>query len=168
MMYTPPVFRLAGLFYCPESEVVKVSTLSARHKCFVDEYLIDLNATQAAIRVGYSPKTAYSIGQKLLKKVEIKTAIDESLSAMHSAKTADAQEIVEYLTSVMRGQQTEEVVVVEGSGDGVSGARKIDKDVGAKDRLKAAELLGKRFGIFTENIQVSAEVVKIIDDIPDS
>ena len=83
--------------------------MTDKQKRFCDEYLIDCNATQAAIRAGYSPKTAYSIGEENLKKPELKTYIDERLEQLHSEKTADAQEVLEYLTSVMRGEHTEQV-----------------------------------------------------------
>ncbi len=76
--------------------------MTEKQKRFCDEYLIDNNATQAAIRAGYSPKTAYSIGEQNLKKLEIKKYIDSQLDKIHSEKTADAQEVLEYLTSVMR------------------------------------------------------------------
>lgn len=77
--------------------------MNARQKKFCDEYLIDCNATQAAIRAGYSPKTAKSIGQENLTKPDLKAYIDEQLELLHNQKTADAQEVLEYLTAVMRG-----------------------------------------------------------------
>lgn len=125
--------------------------LNARQKRFCDEYLIDLNATQAAIRAGFSEKTAYSQGQRMLKNVEVKTYIDEQLEAMHSKKTADAQEVIEYLTSVMRGEHTEQTLQLVG--DGVQTISEIE--VSAKDRLKAAELIGKRYGIFTDKTDLN-------------
>ena len=75
---------------------------------------------------------------------------------------------MKYLTSVMRNEVTEEVVVVEGEGDGISSARKVKKDISAKDRNKAAELLGKRYGMFTDKLNVEGEVsVMIVDDVND-
>ena len=73
---------------------------------------------------------------------------------------------MEYLTSVMRGESSAEIVVVEGEGDGCSSARKIHKAPDEKERLKAAELLGKRFGLFTDkvNVESTAKVV-IVDDL---
>ena len=139
--------------------------LTEKQQRFCDEYLIDYNATQAAIRAGYSEKTAYSQGQRLLKKVEIKTYIDEKLSEISSQKTAEAQEVMEYLTAVMRGKSESEIVVVEGCGDGCSEARRIKKAPDEKDRLKAAELLGKRYGLFTDKLNVTGVVpVQIVDD----
>ncbi len=140
-------------------------TLTEKQQRFCDEYLIDYNATQAAIRAGYSEKTAYSQGQRLLKKVEIKTYIDEKLAEISSQKTAEAQEVMEYLTAVMRGESESEIVVVEGCGDGCSEARRIKKAPDEKDRLKAAELLGKRYGLFTDKLNVTGVVpVQIVDD----
>lgn len=134
-------------------------------KRFADEYLVDTNATQAAIRAGYSKKSAYSQGQRLLKNDEVKRYIDEQLKKMNSDKIADATEVMEYLTSVLRGESTEEIVVVEGCGEGYSEARRMDKDVSAKERLKAAELLGKRYGIFTDKTTVNVEPVVIVNDL---
>lgn len=96
---------------------MQVSGMTEKQKRFCDEYLIDLNATQAAIRAGYSEKTAYTIGQKLTKKDEIKSYIDAALERLHAENVADAQEVMRYLTSVMRGEwydrKTEEVIEIK-------------------------------------------------------
>lgn len=81
---------------------------------------------------------------------------------MHSAKTADAQEVIEYLTSVMRGERKDEVLRF--IGDGYQDTTTLQ--VPTKERLKAAELLGKRFGLFAEKVKVDVNPVTIIDDIP--
>ena len=142
--------------------------MTEKQKRFCDEYLIDYNATQAAIRAGYSPKTAYSIGDENLKKPELKSYLEAEQEKLHNAKTADVQEVMEYLTAVLRGESSASVVVVEGVGDGCSEARTITKPPDEKERLKAAELLGKRFGMFTDKVNVSGGgVVTIVDDIPD-
>lgn len=135
--------------------------MNARQKKFCDEYLIDCNATQAAIRAGYSPKTAYSIGEENLKKPELKAYIDEQLELLHSKRTADAQEVLEYLTSVMRGEHTEQILQLVG--DGVQTIT--DIDVSAKERLKAAELIGKRYGMFKDNVGIDLEPVVIVNDL---
>lgn len=135
-----------------------VDTLNDRQKRFCDEYLIDCNATQAAIRAGYSPKTAYSAGQRMLKNVEVKSYIDDRLAQLRSEKTADAQEVLEYLTSVMRGEHKEQTLVL--CGDGMQEIE--DIDVSAKDRLKAAELIGKRYGIFKDNVELGGPVPVVI------
>ena len=132
--------------------------MTKKQKRFVDEYLIDLNATQAAVRAGYSPNTAYSIGAENLKKPEIQNAIHERLEQLKSEKTADAQEVIEYLTSVMRGESEGEELINEFVGDGCSKPTKVKKAPSEKDRLRAAELLGKRYGIFTEKTELKANV----------
>ena len=140
--------------------------LTEKQKRFCDEYLIDLNATQAAIRAGYSKKTAFTIGNENLKKPYIKNYIDERLKQLEDERIAKADEVLKYLTSVMRNEVKEEVVVIEGIGDGCSEARTIKKDMSAKDRNKAAELLGKRYRLFTEKVEVDGvQQVQIVDDI---
>lgn len=140
--------------------------MTDKQKRFCDEYLIDCNATQAAIRAGYSPKTAYSIGEENLKKPELKTYIDERLEQLHSEKTADAQEVLEYLTSVMRGEHKEQILAL--CGDGMQEIQ--DIDVSAKDRIKAAELIGKRYGLFKDAVDLGGAVPVVIsggDDLAD-
>lgn len=132
--------------------------MNARQKRFCDEYLIDCNATQAAIRTGYSPKTAYSNGQRLLKNAEVKSRIDELLEQLHSEKTADAQEIMEYLTKVVRGESQSDVLSL--CGDGCQ--KVIKKPPDEKERLKAAELLGKRYGLFTDKVDAAVSIPIII------
>lgn len=132
--------------------------MNARQKRFCDEYLIDCNAKQAAIRAGYSPKTAYSIGNENLNKPELKAYIDEQLKKIHSAKIADAEEVMKYLTSVMRGEHTEQVLKL--IGEGVQTVT--DIDVSAKERLKAAELIGKRYGLFTDKVGVEGVIPVVI------
>lgn len=135
--------------------------MNARQKKFCDEYLIDCNATQAAIRAGYSRKTAKQIGQENLTKPDLKAYIDEQLEQIHNAKTADAQEVLEYLTAVMRGEHTEQTLQLVG--DGVQTIT--DIDVSARERLKAAELIGKRYGMFKDNVNVDLEPVVIVNDL---
>lgn len=154
MMLFTPLDIICGDFSLKR----QVNLMTNKQKRFCDEYLIDCNATQAAIRAGYSPKTAYSIGMENLKKPEIKTYIDEQLKKLHDAKIADADEVIKYLTSVMRGESTAEVVVIEGEGDGCSTARRMSKAPDEKERLKAAELLGKRYGVFTDKVDVDADL----------
>lgn len=125
--------------------------MNAKQRKFCDEYLIDLNATQAAIRAGYSKKTARQVGQRLLTYVDISAYINEQLERIHNERTADAQEVIEYLTSVMRGEHTEQALQLVG--DGVQEI--CDIEVSAKDRLKAAELIGKRYGIFTDKTDLT-------------
>jgi len=130
--------------------------LTEKQKQFADEYLIDLNATRAYKAVYKNCKKDESArvnGSKLLTKTNVKAYIDEQLKKISSKRTADAQEVIEYLTSVMRGESEAEIVVVEGTGDGCSTAVNLKKRPDEKERLKAAELLGKRFGLFVDKQQ---------------
>ncbi|MEO5294317.1 terminase small subunit [Enterococcus cecorum] len=138
--------------------------LTEKQKRFADEYIISGNATQSAIKAGYSSKYANTNASKLLQNTTIKSYIDERLEELKSERTADAQEVLEYLTSVMRGNETEEVLI--GVGEGMQST--IQKEVGAKDRLKAAELLGKRFALFTDKTEVAvSEIPTFVDDVDD-
>lgn len=132
--------------------------MNARQKRFCDEYLIDCNATQAAICAGYSAKTAKITGAKLLTNANLKAYIEEQLEKIHNEKTADAQEVLEYLTAVMRGQHTEQVLKLVGEGVQTI----TDIDVAAKERIKAAELIGKRYGLFKDNLDVGGAIPVVI------
>ena len=136
-----------------------MAKLTAKQQRFCDEYLIDLNATQAAIRAGYSKRTAYSIGIENLKKPEIKNYIEARMTEKEKKLIASQDEVLQYLTSVLRGESQSTEVVVEGIGDGCSEARTILKEPSEKDRLKAAELLGKRYGLYTEKVQAEVSSV---------
>ena len=103
---------------------------------------------------GYKGKNLNNVASENLAKVGIKEYIDGKLKVLESERTASAKEVLEMLTSSMRGELKEEVVVVEGTGDGCSDARIIEKQIGLKDRLKAAELLGKRYRLFTDKVEV--------------
>lgn len=135
--------------------------MTEKQKRFADEYLIDLNGTRA-YKVAYprvkSDAAASVNASRMLRIAKVKIYIDEQLEKMHNEKTADAQEVLEYLTAVMRNEQTEEVVVVEGTGDGCSEARTMEKDTSIKDRVKAAELLGKRYSLFTDKMELDADM----------
>lgn len=141
--------------YFAEKEELSVN---AKQKRFCDEYLVDCNATQAAIRAGYSARTANEQAARLLANVSIKAYIDEKMEQLHNERTADAQEVLEYLTAVMRGQQTEQTLI--SVGDGVQKIGNIE--VGARDRLKAAELIGKRFGLFKEGLELAGVLPVVI------
>ncbi len=146
--------------------------MTEKQKIFCDEYLKDLNATRA-YKVAYpnvkKDEVAKAAGSRLLTIVNVKTYIDEQLQELHNERTADAQEVMEYLTSVLRGESKSEIVVIEGEGDGMSSARRMEKAPDEKERLKAAELLGKRFGIFSEKININGTVPVVIeDDLNDS
>lgn len=135
--------------------------MTEKQKLFADEYLIDLNATRAYRAVYKNIKNdgvARRNGSRLLTNADIQKYIDDRLEEIHNEKTADAQEVMEYLTSVLRGESTSEEIVVEGLGDGCSEARTMEKRPSEKDRLKAAELLGKRFGLYTDKVDMDADM----------
>lgn len=135
--------------------------MTEKQKLFADEYLIDLNATRA-YRAAYpsvkKDETARANASRLLTNANVKKYVDDRLEEIHNEKTADAQEVMEYLTAVLRGESTSEEIVVEGLGDGVSEARTMEKRPSEKDRLKAAELLGKRFGLYTDKVEMDADM----------
>ena len=132
--------------------------MTPRQRKFCDEYLISGNATDAAIKAGYSPKTAKQTGSENLAKPDLKAYIETELEKLHSAKIADAEEVLQYLTSVMRGEHT--VQVLKLAGDGFQTIT--DIDVSTKERIKAAELIGKRYSLFTDKVGVEGAVPVII------
>lgn len=127
--------------------------LTDKQAAFVREYLVDLNATQAAIRAGYSERTAYSVGQRLLKKVEIQRAV-----AAAQAKRAQRVEVTQdYVISnlveiVERSMQR--APVTNRKGEQIKDSK--GRDVwcfDAKAANKALELLGKHLGLFSDRVQ---------------
>lgn len=132
--------------------------VTPKQKRFCDEYLIDCNATQAAIRAGYSEKTANVIGSENLAKPDIRAYIDERLAEMQSKKIASAEEVMQYLTSVMRGESRSSVLSL--CGDGCQEV--IAKAPDEKEQLKAAELIGKRYGLFTDKVGIEGVVPVVI------
>lgn len=139
--------------------------MTPRQEKFCVEYLINLNATQAAIRAGYSEKTAYSMGQRLLKNVEIQSRIKKMRDDYYDKTIMSAKEVEYLLSKAARGELKEEVVVVEGVGDGFSESKIIKKRLSAKDRIKALELMGKRHHLFEDqDSKNGVEEVQIIDD----
>lgn len=148
-----------------------MTKLTNKQIVFANEYLIDLNATRAYKKAYSNVKkdsAARANASKLLTKANIKKYIDEQLKKIEDKSIADATEVMKYLTSVMRNELKEEVVVVEGEGEGCSSARIVKKDMSAKDRIKAAELLGKRYRLFTEKVELEGSIpVQIVDDIDD-
>lgn len=96
-----------------------------------------------------------------MTNVDIKTYLEEQMEKLRSEKVADAREVLEYLTSVIRGETESQIVVVEGTGDGCSEARPLMKAPDEKERLKAAELLGKHLGLLTNQVKVEAVPVII-------
>lgn len=114
-----------------------MSKLTTKQQKFCNEYIKSGNAKDAATKAGYSPKTAYSIGNENLNKPELKAYIEKRLKQLESEKIAGAREVLEYLSSVMRGEQTESVATAKGVYN--------DIPVSAKDRISAAKELLKRY-----------------------
>ena len=131
-----------------------MSQLTAKQQRFCDEYLIDMNITQAAIRAGYSKKTAYAIGQENLKKPMVKEYIEKRMAEKEAALIADQTEVMQYLTSVMRGGSSSSVLARNEAG----ADRVIEKPPDEKERLKAAELLGRAHMIFTDKVQQNVDM----------
>ena len=143
--------------------------MTAKQMRFCDEYLIDLNATQAAIRAGYSEKTARVIGQENLLKPAIKEYIEKRMAEKEAELIADQNEVMKYLTSVMRREKKENVVVTlskETSNyvpddNGTMRKQTIKEEIPQiieiparlSDSNKAAELLGKAYGIYSERVE---------------
>lgn len=142
--------------------------LNDKQKIFADEYIVLGNAYQAALNAGYKKSSAKDaskwINSELLKnpnererkkyKPEIREYIDKRMAEKEAELIATQDEVLKYLTSVLRGESQSTELVVEGTGDGCSEARTIMKEPSEKDRLKAAELLGKRYGLYTDKAEV--------------
>lgn len=140
--------------------------MTLKQQRFADEYIISGNATGAAVKAGYSSKYANTNASKLLQNTAIKSYIDERLAQLASEKIATQEEVLTYLTSVMRGETQEQTLISIGE----LGQTITDIDVGAKDRIKAAELLGKRHRLWTDKVEadISGTVVFANEsDIPD-
>jgi len=138
-------------------------SLNDRQRRFIDEYLIDMNATQAAIRAGYSERTARSQGQRLLTHVDIKRAIDERMKEHEEKLIADQEEILQYLTSVIRG----EALGKEKLGVGKGAETIVDRKPTTQERIRAAEQLGKRYGMWTDRHEVEHKLPTFVEDVPD-
>lgn len=125
--------------------------LNKRQIDFVQEYMKTNNINQSAIKAGYSPKTARSQGSRLLSNVNIRAYIDAINERLESDKIADIEEVMQYLTSVMRGEKKDQ----------------FDLDASLSERTRAAGELAKRLDVRARNLHVEC-AVNIIDDIPDS
>ena len=148
--------------------------MTPKQKRFCDEYLIDLNATQAAIRAGYSEKTAKQIGQENLTKPDLQEYIKKRMDEKEDALIAKQDEVMRYLTSVMRREMSENVVVTISkkrsfyAPDANGTMRKnteeeetpmvVEIPARLSDANKAAELLGKRYGLYTERIEQDVDM----------
>ncbi|MEG2420845.1 MAG: terminase small subunit [Oscillospiraceae bacterium] len=163
-----------------------MAKLTAKQERFVEEYLIDLNATQAAIRAKYSPETAGAIGAENLRKPQIRARIDIAMAELSKRTGVNQERVVRELAKVAFVNAAdvinfEKATILSGAsradtaaiasvkvkvipteaGDGV------EREIKIADKLKALELLGKHFGMFTDNVNLTGDVgVQIVDDIP--
>lgn len=127
--------------------------LTPKQKAFAEYYIETGNATEAARKAGYKGKNLNRIASENLSKLDIKSYIDEKMKELEDQRIAKADEVLKYLTRVIRGEETEQVVVTENIGDFMSEARVINKELSAKDKIKAAELLGKRYRLFVDKVE---------------
>ncbi|MBI6020017.1 terminase small subunit [Clostridium perfringens] len=144
--------------------------LTPKQKAFAEYYIETGNATESARKAGYKGKNLNRIASENLSKLDIKNYIDEKMKELESKRIAKAEEVLEYLTRVLRGEETEQVVVTENIGDFMSEAKVIDKELSAKDKIKAAELLGKRYRLFTDKIEADVNQTVVFegeDDLED-
>lgn len=142
--------------------------MTEKQKRFCDEYLIDCNARQAAIRAGYAYSTAKKAAQwinpnnkgnsRIPFYPEMYDYIHSRLNQLDKTNIADAQEVLEYLTSVLRGESSSSVLAFCGDG----GQEVVKKSPDEKERLKAAQMIGKRYGLFRESIDVGGAVPIVI------
>lgn len=131
-----------------------MTKMTLKQQRFADEYIITGNLYKSAVEAGYSEKYAKAQSHKLLENVGIKNYIDERLAKLESEKIASQQEVLQYLTSVMRGEKTEPLLVLDGEGT----QKVIEAVPSVQSRTKAAELLGKRYGTFTDRVDINAQI----------
>ena len=136
---------------------------------FCHEYIKDMNATQAAIRTGYSKKTAKMQGSRLMTNDDIKMRVAELRDAYLDENIMTAKQVEYELTRIALGLSTEKTVVIEGQGDGWSTARIMDKPPDERSRLKALELMAKRHRILSGDTTIDVQPVIIVggDEIAD-
>lgn len=141
-----------------------MSKLTVKQQRFADEYIISGNATEAARKAGYSHKTANRIATENLSKPVIRSYIDERLDQLKKESIADQDEVLQYLTAVLRGKEKEATLLGLGMGE----QKIVDIDVSAKDRIKAAELLGKRHAMWTDKKHIDGDLdLSIVVDYGD-
>lgn len=124
------------------------STLTEKERIFADEYIKTTNATQSAIKAGYAENSASVTGSKMLRKPKVRQYIDAVMNERSKNTIATADEVLEYLTRVMFGEEKDAFGL----------------DVSVADRTKAAELLGKRHMLFTDKVKLDAEIEIDISD----
>lgn len=139
-----------------------MAQLTERQRRFCDEYLTDLNAAKAYVRAGYSAKASGTAPAKLLSHPAVSEFLSERMAEMQSGQIAGQQEVLEYLSRVMRGETLSSCMVVENAGGRRNHAREVQKAPDEKERLKAAELLGKCYGMYRERLDVKGALPVVI------
>ena len=134
---------------------MKERELSPKQKKFCEFYVKLGNATDAGVKAGYSKKYIGTNTDKLLKNTKIQKYISELATDAENSRIADAREVLEYFTAVMRGESTTEVLTGEKDEDGnyIYAVKKPAE----KERLKAGEMLAKRYGLLTEKVEISTD-----------
>lgn len=131
--------------------------LSERQRRFADEYIISGNIEQSAIQAGYSKNYARGRSHELLSNVGVKSYIDKRLDELRSEKVADQQEIMEFLTAIIRGEVTEPVPLLDAEGGQVV----VDLKPSVQTRKGAAVDLGKRYAMWTDKAEVTQRIVEM-------
>lgn len=140
--------------------------LTRKQQLFADEYIKTGNAYQSAVSAGYSHNYAKGNIVKLLENVSVKSYIDARLEELKKESIAEQDEILQYLTSVMRGKVKDEELMLVPTGDFMSEVERHEKRADIVARTKAAELLGKRYAMWTEKQEVEhSGAVMFVDDI---
>ena len=136
--------------------------MNERQKRFADEYIKSGNATESALKAGYSEKTSYSIGQRLLKNVEVKAYIDEQVEKIRDETIMDAKEALAILSSIARGEREEEVILV----NPISG--EITKETKKPDNatvIKAIAEILKRYPTAKQAEKLELELAKLREQV---
>jgi phage terminase small subunit len=139
--------------------------LTPKQKAFADYYIELGNATEAYLKAGYKAEkrhVAEANARKLLGNYSVKKYIEERMKELESERIAKQDEILSFLTQVMRGEATERIPIV-----GKDFFEMVDNTPSIKDRVKAAELLGKRYALWTEKQQVEVTTPVFVDDVPE-
>ena len=143
-----------------------MTKLTLRQQRFADEYIIHGNIERAALNAGYSERYARGNAHKLVANVSIKSYIDKRLEELQSKAVADQREVMEYLTAVMRGEQSDEELILVPNSDFISEVERHERRSDTTQRTKAAELLGKRYAMWTDKqITDTTERITIVNDL---
>lgn len=139
--------------------------MTIRQEKFCLEYAASGNAYHSALNAGYSENYAKGNVNKLLGNESVKKRLQELKEKVESEKIADIKEMQEKLTEIIRQSITEDVIIVEGIGDGCSEARTLQKKPALKEIISAINTLGKMQGAFADNINLSVEPITIVNDL---